>query len=305
MTAGSMSPNLMQHRLAVTLRRIGAESSIPPAELAQVLMVDAASLERIIQGQFEPSLAALCRLAEHLDIDLNCLLNGELPEGLLQRNPPERPGATRIPDRYATPEHQLSLKRSMDGVINFISARHGAHFTGQLLRRLGINDHTYHQLSPYISPLIQTDFIHLLQRAGFPDDSFNDMGAQAAGVLRQQLTPSEVATFNDAQDLLDWLIHDLQAGTDKLFQYSITAVRQHALCLRIQPILERIHLVSDEILAHRPICHFKQGFYKSLPHLFGFGVGRLRETSCLFQGNNSCQYELSWQPFSRRPLLKR
>jgi len=294
----------MQDKLAVTLRRIGAESAIPSSELADVLMVDAASLERIIQGLAEPSLTGLCRLAEYLDIDLNCLLNGDLPEGFLHRNPNEKPGATRMPERYARPEHHLSLKRSMDGVIHFISARHGAHFTGQLLRRLGISDHTYHQLSPYISPLIQTDFIHLLQHAGFPDDSFNDMGAQAAGVLRQQLSPSEVATFNDAQDLLDWLIHDLQAGTDKLFQYSITAIRQHALCLRIQPILERIHLVSDEILAHRPICHFKQGFYKSLPHLFGFGVGRLRETSCLFQGDDSCQYELSWQPFSRHHLSK-
>lgn len=289
-----LTPAMMRQKIGKTLQDLQHMTSFGPTEMAKHLDVDISELQRVFAGLSEPSLIGMKNLADHLGLDFECLLSGNLPEDYIRRGATQYPDYRWMPDRYTPSHHQLALKRSMDGVMAFIVSRHGALFASQLLMRKGISTVAYENLDEHISPMIQVDFIHELRKAGFPDDTFKDMGEAAARLLMQKIPPHLFTTVEDIPDLFEWLIDEYQTGTDKLFKYKLELQNPNQLRLHISPILERIYGISNEIIAHRPFCHFKQGFYRKLPTLCGIAQANLVEHRCLYLGDSSCTYEISW-----------
>ncbi len=64
----------------------------------------------------------------------------------------------------------------------------------------------------------------------------------------------------------------------------------------------RLHWKRDIELS-RDFCSFNKGIYQALPAIWGLPSARLEETSCFFNGDQYCEYHISWEKQNRFKTL--
>jgi PAS domain S-box-containing protein len=63
-------------------------------------------------------------------------------------------------------------------------------------------------------------------------------------------------------------------------------------------------LWAKDIPLSRDFCLMNKGIYEAVPLALGLPPGHLKETKCFFEGDDCCEYELSWKQHKLLTLLK-
>ena len=229
-----------------------------------------------------------------LEINPDLLFGGGLDVG---RVAAQRKSKVAIyPEIYLNPDTHFSRARSSQVVLRHLEMNFGAPLTKRILSRLQMPS-VFLNTDPNsaICSQLNIDLLSEIKKEGLVDQDIVHMGtlnlaairgSSAGQVLQKSQYPKELYSY-----FVEVYLNQFEALTEgKVLHCSDSSC---TISLKIKDSVKEAF--KSQVVGVRESCLFRQGFAKCLLGLIRKDFSYCEELTCMYRGDKSCTYRLSWE----------
>ena len=267
---------------------------MPWPQFLDLLGMDEKGFRAVTLGQADLGVTALQRLSDGVQVNLGLILSGDIDYGALRRRYLGEPDP--LPEKYRDPARQLSRANAVGTMYQHLALFQGEGAARQIFSRLQLMPEFFGDPTAFVSTELCIDLLTEVARESGGDQMARLMGTMslsaAPPALARRLQPCR--TVEEAYELL--LTEIIDQHYDQLCHYRLEALGPGIFkqSVRIRPGAEAAF--GRKIIGHRGVCLFKQGVYLSFLRAYSISAFAVRETHCLYRGDDRCEYTIEWTP---------
>jgi hypothetical protein len=243
----------------------------------------------ILESEILPE-KALENLARYVGVDICDLLLGNLDFQLLAIKFSKK---TALPGQYAYAA--FGRRRTSSTSIDFLEAKQGWRFRGQLLHYFGISEAVLADPFGKISMKFITDLCGVLSQHGFMDSDFFSMGAYSYVGNKNSLLGRLYSQCRHPLELYHLIFGQHMAFYEQNCRYDINRLTPSECWIDVRSIKEVADALGVKHLGNRQVCQLKAGFMACAPLYMGLPVATVVQTSCVHDGDSFCRFKINFE----------
>lgn len=288
----SRGSSAFQKRLRETLDQIRITLAFSSEQWRDLLKATPAEEMRIQEGRAFWGLQHLENLCEKLDLSMEQLLLGQIDLKILA----DRYGGklSLYPDRYSIPEQLCSVTRAVRVVTAYLDTFYGTQKSRNILRRLDVHPNCLFNLEAPVSSQLTEDILQELKQDGLSPQDFLIMGTFSSEVSRKTTLGQALAQTPSSRSLYVKAFDEFGDLLDRVCRYRLLFITETNGILEVTIREETAEIFKRNLVGTQENCYFRQGVARSLLGLHQRKIAEIRESQCMYKGDPTCLYHLSW-----------
>ena len=287
-----MKSILKRHSISAVLVQIQDSIDLDDRSFSDLLEITPSAFAKIKAGNTTCPLKNLYALCDKLELSVGQVLKGNIDLAALDQQ--FHGNAATFPDKYQNPRHQLGKARALLGLFDYLDTYYGKEVSRSIRQQLQIRAQAFSDPMLPVSPMILIDALQRTQEIGLSDIEIKFSGTHNLLINRDTLLGKLLAAKSSAKELYRSIHEELRGYYDQLFDYQLVKLHSESCSIRVQ-LKESIQDVfSTFTLGNRQVCLYKQGVYASFLGNIQGPLARIQESQCMYKGDESCVYHLSW-----------
>jgi len=280
-------------QLTQTIFRVRSILRLGTPQFCDYLQISEEEAQDLGKAVAHLSLFQLDHFCTQIGTSVDHLLSGKIDFSALKNH--QKGPDYLMPERYANGDHQFSIARSISGVQVYLSSFYGSSYFNRLMNRLQLSEHLFSNPQEKISSLISTDLLRELEQDSFSEEQIFKMGLNTFITNRNTELGKIFGECSEPSTTYQKCAESLSAKFELLNHYRIISLSHFSCVIEASQSTEVLEAFKTRKFGIRYTCVFRQGVLASFPGFIGFPFGQIKERKCVFHGDASCIYEISWQ----------
>jgi hypothetical protein len=274
------------------LERLRITLGMNDKQWAQILDVSADDYADIRRNLKSVSIVALARVADHLQLTLDGIMNNQIDYGIVAAR--QSGNVHLLPERY-----QIGARSRQRSSLNLLNATEeflGWRARAMVMRHLQVTEATFSNPDALINLRFNTDLCEYINKNYSGSHLFYHMGAYS--VISNMNSPfaKKMSEMKSLQELYQYYVEEMVAKHwEQNYNYRLTDMTSTSCRIEGKPNADVAALLGVRYPGSHLVCQTKLGVSASVPGYLGLPFANVREASCVHLGDSSCVQEVDFE----------
>lgn len=274
-----------------TLERIRATLQFDSDEWQSVLGITQKEQIRMSAKSQAPSAQAILQLAEHLNLNFESILRGEIDYGILAAR---RKGNDLIlPEKYTV--GAFSKLRTSSHLLGYLESFYGWRSRVRVLRHFQISEATLQTPDSNISIRFLTDLCDWLIKNQYPKELIFNMGKYSVVSNFHSPLGDQFRKCSSTKEMYENLFSDLaKRYYDRNHRYRLISLSESECVVEATNEPDVLEALKAKTLGSPQVCLVRSGGFSSIPGYLRLPHAEVQEIACQHRGDAACRFRITY-----------
>jgi hypothetical protein len=281
----------VSNSIHLAIQRVQAITNLSNDLMAEVLNISTFDYELNLKNKKDFSLFSIILFCKHFNLSLERLFQSgySLNELKLILNQ----GGLDLPERYK--DQAQSYRVAAKYMLDYISSQYGEDSLHLIMKKLGLSDHHFQDLTGKNNVLLTLDLCHELFSRTDRTEIFN-MGAHFFETCKDSKTFSALKFSKNQTEVFEKMIYDIAPfALEKNYDWSISNKQGDRIIIEGTPNSDVYHHFDFSQTQLENIQSLREGLISSLPRFVGKRAGKVTSLKSVLRGDLSDQFEVVFE----------
>jgi len=206
-----------------------------------------------------------------------------------------------LAEKYNPLEEAYASTKTIRAIRDYLNAHIRETCGDSLLYSLNTTSQLFDSNIDKIHPQMVLDALSEVAKIGVNTELLSHIGRSCPLYNGEHHYGKVLHNLGNARDVIEFM-HEEVIGReyDNLFHYNLISSKDTQAVVEITQKSEAHQCLKTHLIGNRPLCLYKQGVYLSFLKYTKLQAVELKESSCLYHGDKSCTYHLTWNQESSK-----